>query len=522
MKLSEKIAKLRKIKGLSQEELAKELNVSRQSVFKWESGENTPDLEKIKKLASLFNVSFDTLFDDSKDLDGISITKEETNNNKIITKKTIKFRETFDSGFKLDTQIQLNYLNKTINNNDKIFGYPIIGDSAKYEELLNKKNYSKTIRVQPNVLVDFYIEDKNKIFGFFFDGAPQFLCPFENFVSFGFLIDGKPSDLIKENENNHALKYDCSISYFDKKGLLNKWDISFGCKESLNNNGQKSNEELCSLENKQSKEINNNLNEISKYLKEIKEIANKIKAGEIIVQPIDMVEIKNDSNNFRFKTNMNNFSMKESSKKKKKIITLITCAVILTGTITCCCIAKVVRENQIAETNRNEAQRVIDLINNVINDLNLSSGPALNNAQNEYNKLTDDQKRLVTNSYKLYEAISKLEKMEKEKREEETKDDPTRTIVIEDLNGKWKSDRTYWNIMGTILWPTGSYVWLGNASQYIATLMGYNIMTEKMEIKIFQPLPGSNTGNWLDVSMTKSATGELTLYYKDLVFKKVQ
>ena len=135
MKLSEKIAKLRKIKGLSQEELAKELNVSRQSVFKWESGENTPDLEKIKKLASLFNVSFDTLFDDSKDLDGISITKEETNNNKIITKKTIKFRETFDSGFKLDTQIQLNYLNKTINNNDKIFGYPIIGDSAKYEEL---------------------------------------------------------------------------------------------------------------------------------------------------------------------------------------------------------------------------------------------------------------------------------------------------------------------------------------------------------------------------------------------------
>lgn len=51
MKLNDKIAKLRKYKGLSQEELASELDVSRQSVFKWEAGENANDLGKIKKLA---------------------------------------------------------------------------------------------------------------------------------------------------------------------------------------------------------------------------------------------------------------------------------------------------------------------------------------------------------------------------------------------------------------------------------------------------------------------------------------
>ena len=93
MKLCDKISKLRKRKGLSQEELANELEVSRQSVFKWEAGENTPDLEKIKKLAKLFNVSFDILLDDDKDLEETK-EAEETVVAKESPKKSIKFRKT--------------------------------------------------------------------------------------------------------------------------------------------------------------------------------------------------------------------------------------------------------------------------------------------------------------------------------------------------------------------------------------------------------------------------------------------
>ena len=47
MNLSEKIMMLRKKEGWSQEELAEKLNVSRQSVSKWESGQAKPDLDKI-------------------------------------------------------------------------------------------------------------------------------------------------------------------------------------------------------------------------------------------------------------------------------------------------------------------------------------------------------------------------------------------------------------------------------------------------------------------------------------------
>lgn len=64
MILAEKIALLRRQNGWSQEELADQLNVSRQAVSKWEGGMSIPDLDKILKLSALFEVSTDYLLKD--------------------------------------------------------------------------------------------------------------------------------------------------------------------------------------------------------------------------------------------------------------------------------------------------------------------------------------------------------------------------------------------------------------------------------------------------------------------------
>lgn len=64
MILAEKIMMLRKQNGWSQEELAAQLNVSRQSVSKWESTSSIPDLDKILKLSEIFGVSTDYLLKD--------------------------------------------------------------------------------------------------------------------------------------------------------------------------------------------------------------------------------------------------------------------------------------------------------------------------------------------------------------------------------------------------------------------------------------------------------------------------
>ncbi len=64
MKLSEKIIKLRKEKGLSQEEFGNEINVSRQAVSKWENDESKPDIDKIQEIVKKFNVTYEYLLDD--------------------------------------------------------------------------------------------------------------------------------------------------------------------------------------------------------------------------------------------------------------------------------------------------------------------------------------------------------------------------------------------------------------------------------------------------------------------------
>ncbi len=68
MKFNEKLCILRRKKGWSQEDLANEVEVSRQSVYKWESGKNVPDIEKIKELAKIFNISLDELLIDEREL----------------------------------------------------------------------------------------------------------------------------------------------------------------------------------------------------------------------------------------------------------------------------------------------------------------------------------------------------------------------------------------------------------------------------------------------------------------------
>lgn len=61
MEFNNRLYELRKRKGLSQEELAGKLEVSRQTVSKWENGESTSDMEKLVAMSDLFDMSLDEL-----------------------------------------------------------------------------------------------------------------------------------------------------------------------------------------------------------------------------------------------------------------------------------------------------------------------------------------------------------------------------------------------------------------------------------------------------------------------------
>ena len=85
MDFGNKIMKLRKQLGLSQEELAEKLGVARQTISKWELGETAPDLKQSKELSKIFNVSLDELTDN----DIKEVLVEKVSNTEKTSKKTL-------------------------------------------------------------------------------------------------------------------------------------------------------------------------------------------------------------------------------------------------------------------------------------------------------------------------------------------------------------------------------------------------------------------------------------------------
>ena len=82
MKLSDKIIGLRKSNGMSQEDLAEKLNVSRQAISRWESGTAMPDASNILQLSKLFGVTTDYLLNDDYQSDNdLPKVKEVQNDN---------------------------------------------------------------------------------------------------------------------------------------------------------------------------------------------------------------------------------------------------------------------------------------------------------------------------------------------------------------------------------------------------------------------------------------------------------
>ena len=109
MSFSENLMRLRKQKGLSQEEFANEIDVSRQTVSKWELGVSTPEMEKLIQMSNFFGVSVDDLLN-SDDITSKTIKIENTNN----INETEKVSETNYNNYNTESNGKENKKKKTL------------------------------------------------------------------------------------------------------------------------------------------------------------------------------------------------------------------------------------------------------------------------------------------------------------------------------------------------------------------------------------------------------------------------
>ncbi len=241
MKISEKLPILRKRSGLSQEDLANELDVSRQSVYKWETGESKPEIEKIQKLAKILGVSFDYLLDEN-----IDITKvDDVPNDRVAD---IKYRQVFVSNKDLEFE-QADYEHgvfekDSYDENPKKSKFFILQPSIvrreeigmelatqifeenkkKAEEYLNSKGYQYEF-LQNDICAAFFYDTKQQTIGFYYCGAEQFVCPIENLVDFTYDMDerGVPGVSL---ELTAPATFDITVRYINQDETAGQFNLS--------------------------------------------------------------------------------------------------------------------------------------------------------------------------------------------------------------------------------------------------------------------------------------------------------
>lgn len=147
MNLGKKIAELRKKNNLSQEELAEKVGVARQTISKWEIGDTTPDINQVKIISKIFNISIDELVDN--DINNVIV--EKISNTEKLAGITIKILKVF--GIMLIVFITLIFLFVIIfmvdmpRNDYDIVGTTKVSCNLDNEKYVYEAQYNKNYQV---------------------------------------------------------------------------------------------------------------------------------------------------------------------------------------------------------------------------------------------------------------------------------------------------------------------------------------------------------------------------------------
>ncbi len=147
MNLGKKIAELRKKNNLSQEELAEKVGVARQTISKWEIGDTTPDINQVKIISKIFNISIDELVDN--DINNVIV--EKVSNTEKLAGITIKILKVF--GIMLIVFITLIFLFVIIfmvdmpRNDYDIVGTTKVSCNLDNEKYVYEAQYNKNYQV---------------------------------------------------------------------------------------------------------------------------------------------------------------------------------------------------------------------------------------------------------------------------------------------------------------------------------------------------------------------------------------
>lgn len=159
MLFNEKLKMLRKESNLTQEELAEKLNVSRQAITKWESGDGTPDIENLKQISIVFDKTIDELIKEDK-----NVTIENKEKYSYVEELEINHTKHFDINIG-----KINELNIMKNEDEKVKVEVVSNEQEnleeifkiKFDDLYNKLDIDiKCKQLFEDIVMNIYIPEK--------------------------------------------------------------------------------------------------------------------------------------------------------------------------------------------------------------------------------------------------------------------------------------------------------------------------------------------------------------------------
>ena len=441
MIISEKISILRKQRGMSQEQLAFALDVSRQAVYKWETGASTPDINKVKKIASYFNISFDTLLDDSLDISTeITTHPQEQKTDAVKTTLERKFRPVFISGIRPrpdQSDEDAGYFNiKGVRHQTMKSTESLQKNRKITEELVKKQGYRVLLPLHKHAHIYFFIDDARKCCGLIFNAAEQFVCPFENFIG------------IREFATEHPGIHRITISFYNLNGTPNTYSFDLYPYRLLSARVKSSNYRAWSRD--VSLAISTNMQAVEAYAKFIIEAGEQLRRPEAVAPKMDIEGYRSRSEESRKRRGqlIKNYIM--PIRRKRKIATNIFLSVI--GAIALLILSIIIINGAKNSITNARINKVNNMIESVLADENASFDEydaifkkydAL--TKNEKQKI-DDWNRFVSDANTAYTTWLK------------NNDAPITKLEIEDVAGEYRNENG--DIVKITLTQDGSELYL--------------------------------------------------------------
>lgn len=170
---------------------------------------------------------------------------------------------------------------------------------SEMDNAMKAKGYTKTVMLQADLCAAFFTDSKRGVFGFFWDGAEQFVCPYENVIDVFLSDDAHMRTRTGRGQSGQtyvpASSMKLAVSFFTKAGTVETYTLALSCRRSYHYIGSRKKDSHYLTIERVNRELDSDtrtrMEQIRIEILSLRALAPQIQDGSIPVQELDIVAL---------------------------------------------------------------------------------------------------------------------------------------------------------------------------------------------------------------------------------------